>query len=81
MGWVVIVALPVFLRVIPWQAVPWLVSGGMLYSIGALIYARRWPDPFPHVFGFHELFHLFVLAGSVAFAFPIWVWVLPFPHA
>lgn len=80
MGWVVVVALPAFLRVVPWQAVLCLVSGGVLYSIGALIYARRWPNPFPRVFGFHELFHLFVIAGSIAFAIPIWIWVLPFPR-
>ena len=80
MGWVVIVVLPAFLQVVPWQAILFLVGGGLLYSIGALIYARRWPNPFPRVFGFHEIFHLFVIAGSIAFAIPIWVWVLPFPH-
>ncbi|MCL4115920.1 UNVERIFIED_CONTAM: hypothetical protein GTU68_003587 [Idotea baltica] len=40
-----------------------LVSGGLLHSIGAVIYARKRPDPWPTVFGFHEVFHLFVIGG------------------
>ena len=40
-----------------------LVSGGVLHSIGAVVYARKRPDPWPTVFGFHELFHLFVIGG------------------
>lgn len=40
-----------------------LVAGGLLHSIGALIYARKRPNPWPTVFGFHEIFHLFVIGG------------------
>ena len=76
MGWVALMALPAFLVVMPWTAVVWLLVGGMLYTIGALIYARRWPDLFPRLFGFHELFHLFVLAGGVAFAMVVWIWAI-----
>ncbi len=80
MGWVVVLALPAFLAVLPWSAVATLVLGGLLYTIGAVIYARRWPNPFPRILGFHEIFHLFVIAGSVAFAAGIWIWALPFPR-
>ncbi len=80
MGWVVVLALPAFLAVLPWTAVATLVLGGLLYTIGAIVYARRWPNPFPHILGFHEIFHLFVIAGSVAFATCIWIWALPFPR-
>jgi hemolysin III len=75
MGWLALMALPAFLAVVHWVAIAWLLVGGILYTIGALIYARRWPDPFPRLFGFHELFHLFVLAGGVAFATMVWIWV------
>ena len=78
MGWVVILALPAYLMVVPWIAVGFLLLGGLLYTIGAVIYARRWPNPFPRVFGFHEIFHLFVIAGSIAFAIVVWFWALPF---
>lgn len=80
MGWVVVLALPAFLAVIPWYGVAMLLLGGVLYTIGALIYARKYPDPFPRVFGFHEIFHLFVIAGSVAFASCIWFWALTIPR-
>lgn len=80
MGWVVILALPAFLAVIPWYAVAILLLGGVLYTAGAVVYARKRPDPFPRIFGFHEVFHLFVIAGSVAFASCIWIWALHFPR-
>lgn len=80
MGWVVVLALPAFLAVLPWIAVAILLLGGMLYTIGALIYARKQPDPFPRVWGYHEIFHLFVILGSVAFAACVWIWALPFPR-
>ena len=80
MGWVAIFALPAFLSRLPWAFVGTLLLGGMLYTVGAVIYAQRRPNPFPRVFGFHEVFHLFVIAGSIAFATAIWVWALPFPR-
>lgn len=80
MGWVALLALPAFAAVLPWTAIAMLLAGGVLYTIGGVIYARRWPDPFPRIFGFHELFHLFVVAGGVAFAVLMCVWVLPFPR-
>ena len=46
-----------------------MVVGGVLYSVGAVAYATGWPDPFPRVFGFHEVFHAFVVAaGACHFA-------------
>lgn len=80
MGWVVVLALPAFLAVIPWYGVAILLLGGILYTLGAVVYARKRPNPFPRVFGFHEVFHLFVIAGSIAFAVCIWVWALHIPR-
>ena len=48
------------------SALAWLLAGGLLYTAGAVVYATRRPNPYPRVFGFHEIFHIFVLAGSVA---------------
>ena len=42
-----------------------LLAGGVLYTVGALSYYRRWPDPAPTVFGFHEVFHAYVCAAAV----------------
>jgi hemolysin III len=80
MGWIALLALPGFLVAVPWPAIVWFLLGGIFYTIGAVIYAHRWPDPFPRIFGFHEIFHLFVIMGTVAFAVPVWVWALSFPR-
>lgn len=78
LGWVSLITLPELFQQLPWQAVALLVTGGLLYTIGAVIYAFRRPNPLPRVFGFHEIFHLFVIAGSAAFVIMIWIWVVPF---
>jgi hemolysin III len=41
-----------------------VIAGGLLYITGAVAYHRRRPDPFPSVFGYHEVFHAFVCAGA-----------------
>jgi len=63
-GWVGVVAIPqMFSRAGVAVAVLLLIGGG-LYSLGAVIYATRWPNPFPRVLGFHEVFHLLVVAAA-----------------
>ncbi|MBW2268311.1 MAG: hemolysin III family protein [Deltaproteobacteria bacterium] len=47
-------------------ALAWLLGGVVAYSVGALVYARNWPDPWPGRFGHHEIWHLFVIAGAGA---------------
>jgi hemolysin III len=80
MGWVGLLALPPLLRALPLTATLLLLSGGLLYTIGAVIYAFGRPNPWPHSFGFHEIFHLCVIAGSAATVAMIWIWVVPFPR-
>ena len=61
------VSFPVMLRlpdVIGLTRAGWLVFGAIIYALGAGVYARRWPDPRPTVFGYHEIFHLMVIAGA-----------------
>jgi len=41
-----------------------LATGGLLYTVGAVVYARRRPDPAPRVFGYHEVFHALVIAAA-----------------
>jgi hemolysin III len=62
LGWVAVVALPELLKLEP-TALFLLVLGGVLYTLGALVYAFKRPDPVPHVFGYHELFHVLVIAA------------------
>jgi hemolysin III len=81
MGWVSLMVLPAILGILPWLAIAMLVLGGILYTLGAVVYGLRWPNPFPRILGFHEIFHLFVIAGGWAYVLAIWFWVLPFPRA
>lgn len=69
-GWVVVPFLGDLYRALGSDKLELIVGGGLLYSAGAVIYGRRWPDPIPHVFGFHEIFHLFTLAAA---ALHLWV--------
>lgn len=78
MGWLSLITLPQLIQLLPWQAIATLMLGGLLYSIGAIVYALRRPNPLPRVFGFHEIFHLFTIAAGAAFIVTIWVWVVPF---
>ncbi len=54
-----------------------LVLGGVLYSLGGVIYALRRPNPFPRVFGYHEVFHLLVIAGSVLHFSLVAIYLMP----
>jgi hemolysin III len=64
MGWLAVIAASAIFRAIPYGGIAWILGGGLVYSTGALIYALKRPNLVPGVFGFHELWHLFVLAGS-----------------
>ncbi len=64
MGWMCIVAVYPLVMTLSMTCLMWLALGGLFYTAGAVIYAVKKPDPWPKVFGFHEIWHLFVLAGS-----------------
>jgi hemolysin III len=63
LGWVAVVALPQLIAKADPAAVILLVAGGLAYTAGAVVYARRRPDPVPTVFGYHELFHALTIVG------------------
>ena len=64
LGWVGVAAVPEMLELGVAPAVLVFVGGG-LYTLGAVIYAAKWPNPFPRTLGFHEIFHLLVVAAAV----------------
>ncbi|MCG8567436.1 MAG: hemolysin III family protein [Desulfobacterales bacterium] len=66
MGWSCIVAIYPLVRNLSGTGLFWLVLGGGFYSMGAVIYALKRPNPFPRILGFHEIWHMFVLLGSSA---------------
>jgi len=64
-GWVGVLTIPQLFSGAGVAVAVLLLVGGGLYSVGAVVYATRWPDPFPRVLGFHEVFHLLVVAAAV----------------
>ena len=64
MGWLIVIAFVPLVRTMPIAAMLWLIAGGLLYTVGAVIYGTKWPKLKSKVFGFHEMFHVFVLYGS-----------------
>jgi hemolysin III len=64
LGWVGVAAVPqVFAAGVAMGVL--LAVGGALYTVGAVTYASTWPNPFPATFGFHEVFHVLVVAAAV----------------
>lgn len=66
MGWLAVIAIYPILRTLPFQGLFWLILGGVLYTIGGVLYALKWPGRSNPKFGCHEIFHVFIVLGSVA---------------
>lgn len=77
LGWIGLIPSVQISKALPMEAIILLVAGGLLYSAGGLMYLFRWPDLFPRVFGFHEVFHSLVVIASGIFYIVVVVYVLP----
>lgn len=78
MGWLIIIGVYPIIQTLQLAGFLWILLGGILYTVGALIYAIKKPDPWPEFFGFHEIFHLFVLAGSMGHFWAMYKYILPY---
>ena len=65
MGWLVIFAIVPIYRALPTAGFMWLLAGGLLYTAGGVLYAVKWPGRNNPRFGCHEIFHVFILLGSL----------------
>ncbi len=63
LGWTPVLLLPWVYLQTGFTVTALLIGGGVLYTLGAIVVASHWPDPSPKWFGYHEIFHLFVLAA------------------
>ena len=77
LGWVGVAGFPGLVRSFGWLPPLLLMAGGVAYSCGALVYARRRPDPLPEVFGYHELFHVLVVVGAAFHYAAVAIAILP----
>lgn len=72
LGWVAVFVLPEILRYGGVAALVLLVTGGVLYTLGALAYGFKRPDPYPTTFGYHEVFHLCTLLAAACHYIAVW---------
>ena len=77
LGWTALVGVSEIVQEFAFAPLAMLALGGVLYTLGGAVYAARRPDPWPRVFGYHEVFHLLVIAGSAVHYSLIAAFVLP----
>jgi hemolysin III len=65
-GWVALFVLPDFLHAGGVAVFVLIAGGGLIYTLGAVVYATKWPNPWPKTFGFHEVFHLMTILAGVS---------------
>jgi len=77
LGWIALVPFLQLIKHLPLGAIILMAVGGVLYTMGAVIYATKIFDFFPKRFGFHEIFHLFIAAGSIVHFIMILIYIVP----
>ena len=77
MGWLAVIAIYPLWVTLGVRGVSWLLLGGVLYTIGGVLYALKWPGRYNPRFGCHEIFHVFIVLGSVAHFMMIYRVLLP----
>ena len=76
LGWVAIIAFPQLMSALPAAPLVLIATGGVLYTAGAMVFALQRPNPWPRVFGFHEIFHAFVVLAATAHFVALAGWVV-----
>ncbi len=76
MGWLGVIALPALIKSIPRDGIAWLAAGGLLYTVGAIFYVLNRFVPRTRWLGMHEVFHVFVLAGSFSHFWVMFKYIL-----
>jgi hemolysin III len=77
LGWVAVIAMPQLAGELGVAPFVLFAVGGLLYTVGAVVYASRRPNPWPRIFGFHEVFHALVIAAAVVHFVAMAGWVIP----
>jgi hemolysin III len=73
LGWVAVFVMPQLLHNAGVAALVLIIAGGAIYTVGAVVYATKRPNPIPGVFGFHEVFHLCTLVAALCHYVAIWL--------
>ena len=76
LGWIGLPLVPELIETCGWTCSILVATGGILHTVGGIIYARQRPDPLPEIFGYHEIFHLCVLVASFLHYFAVLVYLV-----
>lgn len=77
LGWAAVIPFPQLLKTLPVAVTVLIIAGGLSYTVGAIIYATKRLNFFPGRFGFHEVFHVFVSAGTAVHFAAVLILILP----
>jgi hemolysin III len=77
MGWLAVAGVGEILSTMPAGAIAWLLAGGLFFTGGAVVYMVKKPDPYPGVFGFHEIWHIFVILGAYSHLALMLIFIAP----
>jgi len=72
-GWIIVFFIPALIEGAGAGVVVLVTVGGVLYTIGAIVYATKWPNPSPRRYGFHEVFHSLTIAAFAAHYIAVWI--------
>jgi hemolysin III len=78
LGWLALVSIAPLVKALPVEVFGALVLSGLVYSVGGVVYVTRRPDPWPAVFGYHEVFHGLVMIATLLIYLVIAFYVLPY---
>ncbi|TCS93493.1 PAQR family membrane homeostasis protein TrhA [Hazenella coriacea] len=77
LGWIAVIPMIQLVHSLPLGAIILMFAGGVVYTIGAVIYATKCFDFFPNKFGFHEIFHLFIMGGTIIHFIMMVIFIIP----
>ena len=75
MGWMIIAAIGEMITTLPAEVLTWLIIGGIIYTLGAVVYITKKMDFKPGIFGFHEVWHIFVIFAATAHYISILIFI------
>lgn len=75
MGWLIVAAAGEMAKTLPAEVLTWLIIGGVIYTLGAIVYITKKMDFIPEIFGFHEVWHIFVILAATAHYISILIFI------
>ncbi|MYR06289.1 hemolysin III family protein [Gordonia sp. SID5947] len=73
LGWVIVAVAPALISHVGWMVIVLLAVGGVFYTVGGILYAARWPNPWPATFGHHEVFHACTAVAALMHYVAVWL--------